>query len=175
MMLQTNFGNAMTIINNTAHSLAQSEALVAWVETRRLALNAMKPNKPFQKHQVKSILLVMAMCWASQSSAQPTRASVIVAQAQPQSKNFTIGVCKIIETSGETDGIVTYPQEGSASWKSANALAPIDAVGNYLWEQVYHANSKSEIDQDKVRTILDRKSTRLNSSHLEQSRMPSSA
>ena len=90
-MSQANLGNAMTIINNTAHSLAQNEALVAWVETRRLALNAMKPNKqshifsrlahskakpnkPFQKHQISSILLVMLMCWASQSSAQPTRA-----------------------------------------------------------------------------------------------------
>ena len=74
MMLQTNLGNAMTIINNTAHSLAQSEALAGWAETRRLVLNAMKPNKQFRKHQVSSILLMMVMCWASQSSAQPTRA-----------------------------------------------------------------------------------------------------
>ena len=63
MMSQANLGNAMTIINNTAHSLAQNEALVGWVEIRRLVLNAMKPNKQFRKHQVSSILLMMAMCW----------------------------------------------------------------------------------------------------------------
>ena len=70
----------MTIINNTARSLAQNEALVAWAETRRLVLNAMKPNKqshifsrlvqskakpnkPFKKRQVQSTLLVVVMCW----------------------------------------------------------------------------------------------------------------
>ena len=80
MMSSTNLGNAMTIINNTGHSLAQSATLVAWAETRRLGLNAMKPNKqshifsrlahskakpnkPFKKHQVQSILLMMAVCW----------------------------------------------------------------------------------------------------------------
>ena len=92
MMSQANLGNATTIINNTARSLAQNEALVGWDETRRLVLNAMKPNKqshifsrlvqskakpnkPFKKHQVQSILFMMVMCWASQSSAQPTRAN----------------------------------------------------------------------------------------------------
>ena len=34
MMSQTNLGNAMIIVNNTAHSLAQNAALVAWAETR---------------------------------------------------------------------------------------------------------------------------------------------
>ena len=66
----------MTIINNTAHSLAQNEALVAWAETRRLGLNAMKPNKQFRQRPISAILLMMVMCWASQSSAQPTRADV---------------------------------------------------------------------------------------------------
>ena len=117
MMLQTNLGNAMTIINNTAHSLAQNEALVAWAETRRLALNAMKPNKqphtfsrlahskakpnkPFQKHQISSILFMMVMCWASQSSAQPTRAKSL-------DVNRTVGQCIVSPTPSPTD--LKYP------------------------------------------------------------------
>ena len=81
MMSQTNLGNAMTIINNTARSLAQSETkpnkqlykqqissvlfmmVMCWHAIGRLVLNAMKPNKQFRKHQISSILLMMAVCW----------------------------------------------------------------------------------------------------------------
>ena len=41
----------------------------------RLALNAMKPNKQPCTSQHRVIILMVMMCWASQSSAQPTRAA----------------------------------------------------------------------------------------------------
>ncbi len=148
MMSPTNLGNAMTIINNTARSLAQNEALVAWAETRRLVLNAMKPNKqshifsrlvlnamkpnkPFRKHQISSILLVVVMCWASQCSAQPTRANqpqqtimVSVAQNQQGQQAFAvkrkIGVCHLINNLPDN--------EPSAE----NSLGVVGAADDYL-------------------------------------------
>ena len=36
-------------------------------------------------------------------------------------------------------------------------------------------NINKDVDKDYVRALLDRKSTRLNSSHTQKSRMPSSA
>ena len=206
-MLQTNFGNAMTIINNTAHSLVLNAALVAWAETRRLVPNAMKPNKPFRKHQISSILFMMVMCWASQSSAQPTRAYndlILLAQTKTPSSptlitrpatvtqpNWTKGDVQLIKSINRR---ITTPFSGNYSWYSPNGGEP-ELLMRLSVENVLDYDDKTnkatsaplafmlaraacmELDaiagqagawgpECKIKEfIIDRKSTRLNSSH----------
>ena len=58
----------------------------------------------------------------------------------------------------------------------SSLIAELDALGKpWRWHELVAAQPASP-DSDKARAlILDRKSTRLNSSHIQKSRMPSSA
>ena len=156
MISQTNLGNAMTIINNTGHSLAQSATLVGWAETRRLGLNAMKPNKqphtfsrlvlnamkpnkPFQKHQISSILLVMVMCWASQSSAQPKRASHNLVAADFSNsvlaaKRLTPSIIKSVNKTLDDGCVFSEHQnyQGDREQLLYTVMAPLGAVVGQL-------------------------------------------
>ena len=117
MMSQTNLGNAMTIINNTARRLVLN-AMKPNKQSHifsRLVQSKAKPNKPFQKHQISSILLVMVMCWASQSSAQPTRANAKFYS--------TMGICHVAEKVTSTEDKQRYDDELKVEFTAWEAIA----------------------------------------------------
>ena len=94
------------------------------------------------KCNVRVLMLMLLMCWASQSLAQPTRATAIVAQAQiaQHVKNFTIGTCEII------------PENMSAE---ESIGSPVGHAYEFIWNHIYKAELKSEAEQSRIRIILD--------------------
>ena len=100
----------------------------------------MKPNKQFRKHQVQSILLMMVMCWASQSSAQPTRAASISNGGGDINKPFgSIGICMAIpqgKVSVDTQEL-TQNNYGLSPYK----LSPKISASSY-WDMKYPEFSK---------------------------------
>ena len=85
------------------------------------------------------------------------------------------GVRIYYESHGTGDPLLlAYGIGGNAGMWQPNIHALSARHRLILWEPRGHARSESPADPAKV-TFGDRKSTRLNSSHIQKSRMPSSA
>ena len=159
MMSQTNLGNAMTIINNTARRLVHSEALVAWAETRRLVLNVMKPNKQFRQRQISAILLMMMMCWASQSSAQPTRAEMWISDMPVDAGAQAVLIAKASETQNKTlhqkiVGVCRTINASSATIAPEAAAAAADYMYRYQHVDGFGADATIRVVQPPMHGVL---------------------
>ena len=146
----------MTITNN--------KAFATWRGHRfsRLVQNVMKPNKQFWKRQVSSVLLTMAMCWASQSSAQPTRADVppvpvyqtVTSTSQTISvpfKKMTYGVCDLQLS-------ITDERDYESALKGGRGLTlPVEDVALNLLPEGYYTEivAKASAADDKNYIVPD--------------------
>ena len=87
---------------------------------------------------------MLLMCWASQSSAQPTRN-----KTAQKTKKFTIGTCEMVPASRD-------PYTGEIlSFYSDMVGNPVGNVDEFIWDYVYKVGLKSEAEQSRIRSIMD--------------------
>jgi hypothetical protein len=98
------------------------------------------------KYKVRALMLMLLMCWASQSSAQPTRAT----KTSTYVKKLTYGVCDLQSS-------ITDERSYKVALKGGRGLSPVDNVALNILPKGYYTETiaKAGAADDRNYTVPD--------------------